>query len=410
MILVNGAGDFRDENANRFYHVLGFLIMGGILGFIYSDNLFLIGSFAMISQVFLAILKFIFPSPDKKAYNMLIAVYATGFIGFSIGCLVINEATAGAGIALSTLDPGSVPVLATFFLVTGMLVMMAAFPVSLVVYMKVHVRSHVSVKLYNLIFMVMACWKFLSLLVALDVYNAVLPWILFALGTGSIVSAVTLMVNEMRTDKERRIDIFVASSIIMDFGIVTLLFSATSEFFYILFNCLCILEFSYDVTIIVQLLIILVSKSLLIASIKNIKKIFNTDDLTKMGGLKSRQPVPLLGFSLGAIAPVFPGLVVLDGVHRVVTHFSSYNIVAINGQLAFWMLFATMLVTPVWVAIVGSWIFGGKDLPVSIRNAPLPRSRVETATLATMIIVAIFLVVIAIVVPDTSIAGIFLPN
>nr|MDO8117849.1 hypothetical protein [Candidatus Sigynarchaeota archaeon] len=407
LILVNGARDFRDPNVNRFYHVLGFLVMGGILGFIYADNLFLIGAFAIITQIFLAILKFIFPSPDKKAYNMLIAVYATGYIGFSIGCLIVNEASAGTGMALSTLVPVSTPALGAFFLVTGMLIMIATFPVSLVVHITLHMRSHASVKLYNVVFSVMACWKMLSLLNALELMGMIVPWILFVLGMASLISAITLIVKEMRTDKEKRIDIFVASSVITDFGIIMLLFSAATEFMNIQLDCLCVFDFTYDASIIMQLLVILASKSLFIVAIKNIKMVFNTDDVTKMGGLKWKQPVALLGFSLGSMAPVFPGLIVLDGVYRVIIQIPNALLL---GNITFWILLAMVLATPMWVAIVGSWIFGGKDLPVSIRNAPLPRSRVETATLATMIAFAIAIVIVAIFMPGNSIAGIFLPN
>ncbi|MBN2151332.1 MAG: hypothetical protein JW839_07805 [Candidatus Lokiarchaeota archaeon] len=383
VILLNGFGDFTDKNVERFYHVLLFLISGTVCGFIYADNLFILGAFVLATEVFVSILKFIYPTVDKKMFNALIATFATGFILLMTGCLIINNAPGNAqNLYLATLDPDSVPPLAMLFLYAGFLIVFAAFPASLLVHFGLHLKSHVSVKAFNLFFMSALYWKFLQVHDALNLTGVAFDATSFVLGMGNLVAGVAVITRELFGRKQRRIEMIVMGSYMTDFGIMLALFGVMGETG----------PAGHDIqqAIMLQVVITLATKLALILAVKNITKVFHSDVIEDMEGLKLRRPVTLAGYVVGTTGTVYLGIFILDAVYKLVAE----NPGLIAAQVLFWGILFTMLFTSTWVAVSIAWIFGGKDLPAAVRNSQ-PRSlKKEEATIAVLIAFNAFLILL----------------
>jgi formate hydrogenlyase subunit 3/multisubunit Na+/H+ antiporter MnhD subunit len=380
IILVNGFGDFSDKNVERFYHVLLFLIAGSVCGLLYADNLFILGTFILATEVFISILKFIYPSIDKKLFNALIATFTTGFISIMIGCLIIYNITGNAQyLYLASFGtppvPPSLPVppLAMFFLYAGFLIVFAAFPLSLLVHFGLHLKSHVSVKVFNLFFMSALYWKFLQVHDALNMTGIAFDVTSFVLGMGNVVTGIVAISRELIVRKQRRIELVVMASYMIDFGIMLALFGVMGDTG----------PTGYDIqqAIMLQVIITLATKVLFILSVKNITTVFHSDIIEDMEGLKLRRPITLAGYVMGTTGTVYLGIFVLDALYKVLVEVPS----SITGQVLFWTVLATILFTATWIAVSIAWIFGGKDLPAAVQNAQ-PRSLMkEEATIAILI-------------------------
>nr|MDO8088862.1 hypothetical protein [Candidatus Sigynarchaeum springense] len=391
IILVNGFGDFTDKNVERFYHVLLFLIAGTVCGLVYADNLFLLSTFILATEIFISILKFIYPSIDKKLFNALIATFTTGFVSLMIGCLMINNTPGSAqNLYLASLDPAAMPSLAIYFLYTGFLIVFAAFPLSMLVHFGLHVKSHVSVKVFNVFFMSALYWKFLQVHDALNLSGIWFDAMSFMLGMGNVVAGIAAVSRELLSYKQRRIEMIVMGSYIIDFGIILALFGLMGE------TGLT----SHDIqrVIMLQIIITLATKVLLILSVKNITKVFHSDIIDEMEGLKLRRPVTLAGYVMGTTGTVYLGIFILDEVYKVATRIPG----SITAQVLCWSVLIAILFTPTWVAFSIAWIFGGKDLPAPVKNIQ-PRSlRKEEATIIVLIAFNAFLIVLLWLVPSIS--------
>ncbi len=374
IILVNGFGDFSDKNVERFYHVLLFLIAGSVCGFLYADNLFILGTFISATAVFISILKFIYPSIDKKLFTALITTFVVGFVGLIIGCLMINNVPGNAqNLYLTTLDPASVPPLAMFFLYAGFLILFAAFPVSMLVHFGLHMKSHVSVKVFNVFFMSALYWKFLQIHDALNLTGIVFDATSFVLGMGNVVAGIAVISRELIWRKQRRIEVIVIASYMMDFGIMLAMFGLMGE-----------MEpagLEIQQAIILQVIVTLATKVLFVLSVKNITNVFHSDNIEDMEGLKLRRPITLVGYVMGTTGTVYLGIFVLDAVYKVVAEVPG----SITGQVLFWAILVTVLFTSTWIAVTIAWIFGGKDLPASVQNTQPRGLKKDEVTVAILI-------------------------
>jgi len=411
IMLVNGFGDFKDKNVERFYHVLLFLITGSIVGFLYSDNLFLIAMFVLATGIFISILKFIFPAIDKKMFNALIAIFTTGFISIIIGCLIINNTAPGTdnqNLFLSTIDSTAVPALALFFLYSGMLLVFAAFPVSLIVHFGLHLKSHVSVKVFNVLFMAVLYWKYMQIYYALNLSGPIFALVNFALGMGNIITGMSAIVREMAIRKERRIEVLVMSAYVIDFGIMLALYGVLGDVsgnpgYIALIGAWDPIE----IAIMLQILVTLATRILFVFAVKNIVKIFQSDIIEDMEGLKASRPITLIGFIMGTTGSIYLGIFILDGVYPVasVLFLSSWM-----GLILFVVLFAVLIFTATWVAVSIAWIFGGKDLPVAVKNVQAASLKKENATLVILIGLNALLLFFVLVMPAMSFLNFMVPT
>jgi formate hydrogenlyase subunit 3/multisubunit Na+/H+ antiporter MnhD subunit len=380
IILVNGFGDFSDKNAERFYHVLLFLIAGTVCGLLYADNLFILGTFILATEVFISILKFIYPSIDKKMFNALIATFTTGFISLMIGCLMIYNVTGNAqylylsSFGAPTVPPiAPVPPLALFFLYAGFLIVFAAFPMSMLVHFGLHLKSHVSVKVFNLFFTSALYWKFLQVHDALNLTGIAFDATSFVLGMGNMVAGIAAISRELIGRKQRRIEMVVMASYMIDFGIMLALFGLMGE--------AGMAGYEIQQAIMLQVIVTLATKVLFILSVKNITNVFHSDVIEDMEGLRLRRPVTLAGYVMGTAGTVYLGIFILDAVYKVIAEAPS----SITGQVLFWGILVTILFTSTWIAVTIAWIFGGKDLPASVQNTQPRGLRKDEATIALLI-------------------------
>jgi formate hydrogenlyase subunit 3/multisubunit Na+/H+ antiporter MnhD subunit len=391
IILVNGFGDFSDKNVERFYHVLLFLIAGSVCGFLYADNLFILGTFIIATEVFISILKFIYPSIDKKLFNALIATFTTGFISLMIGCLMINNVPGNAqNLYLATIDPASVPPLAMFFLYAGFLIVFAAFPVSMLVHFGLHLKSHVSVKVFNLFFMSALYWKFLQVHDALNLTGIAFDATSFMLGMGNVVAGIAAISRELLGRKQRRIEMVVMASYMIDFGIMLALFGVMGE--------TGPAGHEIQQAIMLQVIITLATKVLFILSVKNITKVFHSDIIENMEGLKLHRPITLLGYVMGTTGTVYLGIFTLDAIYKVIIEVPG-NII---GQVLFWAMLVTMLFTATWIAVLIAWIFGGKDLPASVKNTQLQGLKKDEVTIVALIAFNAVMILLLWLLPPTA--------
>ncbi|MEX2684230.1 MAG: hypothetical protein Q6373_021850 [Candidatus Sigynarchaeota archaeon] len=391
IILVNGFDDFSDKNVERFYHVLLFLIAGTVCGLVYADNLFILSTFILATEVFISILKFIYPSIDKRLFNALIATFTTGFVLLMAGCLIISNTPGSAqDLYLALLEPASMPTLAMYFLYTGFLVVFAAFPVSLLVHFGLHVKSHVSVKVFNVFFMGALYWKFLQVHDALNLSGTWFDATSFILGMGNVVTGIASISRELLSRKQHRIEMIVMGSYMIDFGIVLALFGLAGE--------TGLIGHEIQQAMMLQIIITLATKVMLILSVKNITKVFHSDLIDDMEGLKLRRPVTLVGYVMGTTGAIYLGIFILDEVYKVAASISG----SITAQVLFWSILIVILFTPTWVAISIAWIFGGKDLPAPVKNAQ-PRSlKKEEATIGMMIALNAVLILLLWLMPSIS--------
>ncbi len=391
IIIVNGFGDFTDKNVERFYHVLLFLIAGTVCGLIYADNLFILGAFILATEVFISILKFIYPSIDKKLFNALIVTFTTGFILLMIGCLMISNVPGNAqNLYLATLDPAFVPPLAMFFLYAGFLIVFAAFPVSLLVHSGLHLKSHVSVKVFNLFFVSALYWKFLQVHDALNLAGIAFDTTSFVLGMGNLVAGIAAVLRELLGRKQRRIEMLVMASYMVDFGIMLALFGVMGETG----------PTGHDIqrSIMLQVIITLATKVMLVLSVKNITKAFHSDIIEDMEGLKLRRPVTLAGYVMGTTGTVYLGIFILDAVYKVAVEAPG----SITAQVLSWSILVAILFTATWVAVSIAWIFGGKDLPASVKSVQPRSMRREEATIAILIACNVVMIVLLWFLPSVA--------
>ena len=411
IIIVNCATDFKDKNIERFYYVLLFLIAGSITGVLYADNLFLVGIFILATEIFISILKFIYPATDKKMFNALIAIFTAGFIGIVIGCLIIYNTSPGiddANLYLSTIDASVISPLALFFLDAGFLLVFAAFPVSLLVHFGLHMKSHVSVKVFNVFFMCALYWKYLSIYEVLK-YN----WIIFAiinfiLGIGNTITGIAAITRELATSKVRRIELLVMASFMIDFGIILALFGVLYEMPLYSFcgsgGSFCLGPNVIEQAIILQLLVTLVTKILFIFSVKNIVRIFQSDAIDNMEGLKISRPITLIGYVMGTTGTIYLGIFVIDSIYQVLAAFND----ALMVWILFFTVFAVLLFTATWIAITITWIFGGKDLPAAVKNVETNLKKEDT-TLVVLIAFNAILVALLFLMPSMAFLNSLIP-
>jgi predicted amino acid-binding ACT domain protein len=336
--------------------------------------LFILGTFILATEIFISILKFIYPSIDKKLFNALIAAFTTGFISLMIGCLMINNIAGNAqNLYLSSLDPAAVPPLAMFFLYAGFLIVFAAFPLSMLVHFGLHLKSHVSVKVFNVLFMSALYWKFIQVHDALNLTGLAFDITSFVLGMGNVVTGITTIARELIGRKQRRIEMVVMASYMIDFGIMLALFGVMGE--------AGLNAHEIQQAIMLQVIITLATKVMFILSVKNITAVFHSDIIEDMEGLRLRRPVTLIGYIMGTTGTVYLGIFILDAIYKVVVEAPT----AITGQVLFWSVLVAILFTSTWVAVSIAWIFGGKDLPASVQNAQ-PRSLTKEETTITVLI------------------------
>lgn len=398
IVLVSGFGDISEKNVERFYHVLLFLISGSACGLLYSDNLFVLGTFILATEIFISILKFIYPSIDKKLFNALIAAFTTGFIFLMIGCLMINNIPGNVqNLYLSRLDPAAVPPLAMFFLYAGFLIVFAAFPVSMLVHLGLHLKSHVSVKLFNVFFMSALYWKFLQVQDAVNMTGLAFDATSFVLGMGNVIAGVAAIARELIAMKQRRIEMIVLASYMIDFGIMLAMFGLVGQ--------VGITAHEIQQAIMLQVMITLATKTMFIVSVKNISRVFHSDIIEDMEGLKIRRPVTLAGYVMGTLGTVYLGIFILDAVFKVIDNMPG----AIMGHVLFWSVLVVIMFTSTWIAVTIAWIFGGKDLPAAVQNTQ-PRSMTkEEATIVVLIALnAIFILILYVLPPSTFLESLLL--
>lgn len=405
IIISNSASDFKDKNIERFYYVLLFLIAGSISGVLYADNLFLVGLFILITEIFISILKFIYPSIDKKMFNALLAIFTAGFMGLVIGCLIIYNTSPGtydANLYLSTMDTSVISPIALFFLDAGFLFVFAAFPVSLLVHFGLHMKSHVSVKVFNVFFMCALYWKYLSIYQVLRFNWSVFALVDFILGIGNICAGIAAIARELISHKIRRIEMLVMASFMIDFGIILALFSVLDNTA-LYFDGGEMMQ-TIEIAIMLQVLVTLVTKILFIFSVKNIVRIFQSDVIDNMEGLKLTRPITLLGYIMGTTGTIYLGIFILDSLYKVII----IGPMSLMAGVLFYTVFAVLLFTATWIAVSIAWIFGGKDLPASVKNVETNLKK-ENATLVVLIAFNVILVALLFLMPSTSFLSFMIP-
>ncbi|HME52432.1 MAG TPA: hypothetical protein VKM55_09465 [Candidatus Lokiarchaeia archaeon] len=405
IIIVNCVSDFKDKNVERFYYVLVFLIAGSICGVLYADNLFLVGLFILITEIFISILKFIYPSIDKKMFNALIAIFTAGFMGIVIGCLIIYNTNPGvddANLYLTTINTSVITPIALFFLDAGFLFVFAAFPVSLLVHFGLHMKSHASVKVFNVFFMCVLYWKYLSIYQMLRYNWSSFAVVNFILGMANICTGISAIGRELLSNKARRIEMFVLASFIIDFGIILALFGVLDNT--ALINDAGGIMHTIETAIMLQVLVTLVTKILFILSVKNLVHIFQSDTIDNMEGLKISKPITLLGYVMGTTGTIYLGIFVLDILFQVVATISE----SLMAWILFVAVFAVLLFTATWIAISIAWIFGGKDLPSAVKNVKTNLKK-ENVTITVMIAFNAILVAVLLLMPSTSFLAFMIP-
>jgi len=392
IVIIATARDFTDEHTKRFFHVLIFLMATSITGFLYSNNMFLIGMFGILSGIVISTLRFIFPATNNRVYNELLVAYCTGTILYFIGAIMIQEVSPSDGSFLAELPLVTIPDLARYTLFAGLLIMAATFPVSLLVDWNLHVKSHDGVKMFNILLGVVMYWKYMQFADAAGFYNVITTWVNGILGLGNIVAGIAIVSREMLRNKDRRIDVVVLGAILIDFGTIQMLYSAAGE----LANSTTLVNFLAD-AIMLQLLITLSTKIPLLLAVKNIKTIFKTDAINEMGGLKLRAPATLVGFIAGTTGSVYLGIFVLNEIYTV----TPWGVLSFTAIL-FVAEFVLLIFAPTWTALAIAKIFGGKDLPISMKNAPWPRLAIERMGLAIMVALQVVFILALVFTPSNS--------
>ncbi|MFX0101702.1 MAG: hypothetical protein ACFFCS_19210 [Candidatus Hodarchaeota archaeon] len=404
-VLINWFEDFKNQNVEIFSHALGFLITGSILGFIYSDNLFLVGIFTLMTQVFMTLLKFISSASNKKVLNLLLFLFCLGFIFFLIGCLILFQSSGTSQLFLSSFNVASVPLPALVFIFLGMLINIGAFPISYLVYHNIFSNSHVSIKIFYLLFHSIIAWKFLKISDILSLFGPVYTVIYFILGLVNIFTGIGLIFHEIIYSQERKLNNLISSSIIVDFGVIIALIGMLGEIRDqpVDPDILESLIMDQHYIIVLQVIITMLTKIVFIASGKNVEKIFQDDLMDEMGGLKFSRPSTLVGFLLGGLGNVILGIFVMDGIYKNLNGFIAMvpGTIFISGIFLFFIFIIIALFTITWFAFALVKIFGG-NLPIRIKSAPRTVLRNEDATIILMVILNIAMLVILILAPSLS--------
>lgn len=401
LVTTTTHGDFKDGTVDKFTHALVFLILGTQGLFIYTDNLFIAGTCAFTTFMFLSLLKFIYPSIEKRTLNVLVSIMTTGYVLFMVGCLVTYQLAGDVNIHLSTMDLDAVPDVGRWLLFAGLLVMAATFPFSMAVHGRLFTRSHVSVKMLDVLFFAVIYWKFVHVLLAAGLATPVTTTIMFLAGIAGVLAGAAIIVKEI--DKESKdIITIITGAIIIDFSWMLVLHGMLAE---VIITGHGPAAITLSNAIMVQLVAIVSTKILLVAAVKNIQLIFKSDSLEAMGGIKGTKPATLVAFLMGTTGTIYTGIFVLDAIHATLGLAGS----PVTAQVAFWMMLASFLFTATWTAFLLARVFGGKEVPLIVKNMPAFELRNENAAIIPMIVMNVLLFTALLLAPSISFIGFMLP-
>ncbi|MBD3185553.1 hypothetical protein GF325_01895 [Candidatus Bathyarchaeota archaeon] len=401
LISVNSNDDFEDMNIERFHHVSSLLIIAGLIGFLFMDNLFLAGSFLLMALVLLSLLNFIYPTNNKRALNLLISTFGIGFVMYMLGCLSLLELglpVTFSGISSSPLD---VPLFIQWFFFIGLLFMASSFPISIIIYKNLLGGSHLSVKFFFMLIMSIISWRMLEYFNVLGLFESGFHHVMYLLGVANIITALVLISQFLVKTTEKRLSTIIMLSIIMDFGM---------QFTIIGLGGIASTPGSMQLTgnmFILQTSITLLAKSCLIASSKNLKKLFHNDDIIEnMGGVKFSQPVTLAGFITGTMGASILSVFTLDGLYSVL----ELNGYQFPGVLLFWLFTIIIFFNIGWSTIIITWVFGGKELPIAIRQEPRQDLTNENLTIAFLVACCLLIALFLVFSPNLGFLSVFLPE
>ncbi|MHA1680411.1 MAG: hypothetical protein ACTSUE_05345 [Promethearchaeota archaeon] len=386
IILINGEKDFKDENVERFYYVLSFMVTAGIVGFLYMDNIFLIGVFIFIACVFLVLLNFIYPKTNKRALNILLSLFTTGFVFLMIGSLILLDVTHGL-VSLSSIKSAALPLpfYLQIILYTGTLIIAGVFPAGILLYKNMLQTSHISVKILFLVLISMVSWKTILIFDGLGLLGGGLNVLTIWLGIGSVVAGIVMVSRAILSPLEKRVSRILVYSLVADFGLVLMAIGYIGN---VASFGTAALNHAKSI-VVLQIIVILLTRSCFIATNKNLKLIFGSDMIEEMGGIKASRPVTLAGYLAGTTGSGILGIFVLDGIYTSVSNTATTFL----GIIFFWTFLIWLFFTIAWATITASWIFGGKDIPVTVKKNSATFLKRENATVVFFVVGTIIMTV-----------------
>ncbi|MHA1791646.1 MAG: hypothetical protein ACTSVI_03310 [Promethearchaeota archaeon] len=362
IVLIGNIGDFTDDAMEKFHHMLSFLTMGCLMAFIFSDNLFIIGMTMLLSQLFIAILKYISQPENKRMFNVMISVMVIGFILYMAGTLILLQVENPGEMTLTYfLNQEKVDPLPAMLIYLGFSSTGSAIPAGYFMLKNVHEQSHFSVNMLHLIFTGTFFWKMLEFNLNLNFLQEIMPMIDFLFGVGGITLGVILILKNFVFKPDNKISSLLSASILNDVGLIFLLFGILKSLLYQdSMNMANIVQW----TIILEILIMITTKLALILSIKNIKIIFNTEYIEEMGGIKLSRPITLLGQVFGVFGTPLLGIFILDSIHVIFNEIGNELIEVIS----FFMIMFVLMFNSTWGTISIMRVFGGKEIPVAVKS------------------------------------------
>ncbi|MHA1369088.1 MAG: hypothetical protein ACTSRA_05145 [Promethearchaeota archaeon] len=402
IIIYSSRDDHKILNVKRFSYMLYFFIEGSLIAVAYSNNLLVLGVFILLAMIFLTISRFIQHSGEKRTIGTLFIISFTGYVLYMVGIYLALKENNYNSLLLNDLEYIEISQETLIFILLGLSFFTCIFPIGYILMRNFFQGSNFSIQLFFLLFYIIITWKFATFILSL----AELTRTLGIFVTLSFILAVVCMIFGMANSirilikrYEKNLNHLIINFLLVDIGIINAFISVIGES---KFHLDKIDENTILGAMLLQMLVLLASKSILLMSVKNIKKIFDTDILDNMGGIKLRNPITTIGFLFGSLGNVYLGIYTLDGLYSI-------GFTLITVCLFFWFFTCVTLYSTIWTGLTFSWIFLGSKVPIQVtRNIHLNLKKEDTS-MVIMIACVAFLLIMMMVIPSANLLAYMIP-